>query len=381
MLSVDSGIDCLTIPRLRKRADGSYTSRSMNLDLSSLVELRSEAIGASLRAFDPDLFIVDKKARGALGELDPVLRWLRERGKARIVLGLRDVLDCPEAVAREWEEEDSCAAIREYYDAVWVYGDRAVHDLASELRLPAAIGQRFHYTGYFDQRVRLSRTGKEARDLLAEAGVNDNPFVLCLVGGGEDGMPLAESFARAELPRGMHGVVVMGPFMPAPFRRALHDLAAARPRLHVLDFVHEPTPLIAAAARVISMGGYCTFTELVSLEKPALIVPRVHPRREQLIRAERFAELGLVDYLRPDRLTPATLTGWLAGNTRVGQGARNRIDLGGLERLPQMAEALLKQNSPAQSKPGAIVPFPRRSGEGWMSGPTIPSNLEQAERL
>ena len=49
------------------------------------------------------------------------------------------------------------------------------------------------------------------------------------------------------------------------------------------------------------MGGYNTYCEILSFDKPALIVPRVRPREEQLIRARRAAELGLVEMLLPER--------------------------------------------------------------------------------
>jgi predicted glycosyltransferase len=45
------------------------------------------------------------------------------------------------------------------------------------------------------------------------------------------------------------------------------------------------------------MGGYNTFCEILSFDKPALILPRTVPRLEQFIRAQRAAELGLVAML------------------------------------------------------------------------------------
>jgi len=48
------------------------------------------------------------------------------------------------------------------------------------------------------------------------------------------------------------------------------------------------------------MGGYNTFCEVLSLNKPALIIPRSVPRLEQSIRARRAADLGLVSMLEPD---------------------------------------------------------------------------------
>ena len=58
--------------------------------------------------------------------------------------------------------------------------------------------------------------------------------------------------------------------------------------------------LIASSKAVVAMGGYNTFCEILSFDKPALIVPRTTPREEQLLRAERAAELGMIDMLLPD---------------------------------------------------------------------------------
>lgn len=52
------------------------------------------------------------------------------------------------------------------------------------------------------------------------------------------------------------------------------------------------------------MGGYNTVSELLSLRRPALIVPRVVPRQEQLIRAQALSRRGLVRMLHPGELTP-----------------------------------------------------------------------------
>jgi predicted glycosyltransferase len=66
----------------------------------------------------------------------------------------------------------------------------------------------------------------------------------------------------------------------------------------------------------------------------------VQPRREQLVRAERLADLGLIDLLHPDRVNPRTLTEWLAQDG-VAPRIRARVDLNGLARLPQLLEEAL----------------------------------------
>ncbi|MGL4442149.1 MAG: glycosyltransferase, partial [Alsobacter sp.] len=55
--------------------------------------------------------------------------------------------------------------------------------------------------------------------------------------------------------------------------------------------------LMKKATAIVAMGGYNTFCEILSLDKPALIVPRKRPRLEQAIRASCAERLGLVHQL------------------------------------------------------------------------------------
>jgi predicted glycosyltransferase len=149
------GVDCLTLPALRKVGNGHYQSRSLGVGIGEIIALRAGTIRAALEAFEPDVLIADNVPRGARGELDAALDYLRRETDARCVLGLRDVLDDPETVRSEWERAGNEEVIRDYYDAVWVYGDRAVNDLARAYRFSPGLSAKVSYTGYFDQRKRL----------------------------------------------------------------------------------------------------------------------------------------------------------------------------------------------------------------------------------
>src|SRR5687767_9592448 len=129
------GVDCFTLPSLKKVCDGAYEPRRLAVSERQLLEMRSAAIRAAVEAFAPDLFIVDKLPRGVVGELVGVLEELKRRragGRTRCVLGLRDVLDAPEATRREWSDARNDLAVEEYYDAVWIYGDPAVFNAVRE---------------------------------------------------------------------------------------------------------------------------------------------------------------------------------------------------------------------------------------------------------
>src|SRR3989441_404266 len=138
--------------------------------------------------------------------------------------------------------------------------------------------------------------------------------------------------------------------MPVGVRRRLMRSVASNPRRRVVSFVHEPTRLVRRADRVVAMGGYNTVYEVLSFAKPALIVPRVTPRQEQLIRAERLQALGLLDVLHPEALSAAALSTWLARGLAPVRPARERIDFNGLSRVPQLVEELLGLRPPLRPR-------------------------------
>lgn len=328
-------VDCLTVPSLSKSSAGRYQSRSLSLSLRELCALRSRTIASAAQSFAPDVFITDKEPRGVAGELTPTLESLAARGRTRFVLGLRDVLDEPATIRREWRTAGHEATIREYYSAVWVYGDPTVYDLAAEYALSAEVRAKIIYTGYLDACERLRPC------LKGEDDKPEMPFTLCTVGGGQDGARLAEAFAASELPEGRRGVIVTGPYMPPDARGRLAARAeASAGRLQVHEFVREPCRLMRQAERVVAMGGYNTVTEVLAFERPALIVPRVVPRREQFIRAERLRGMGLLEVLHPDAVTPGTVTDWVR-RPAAAPRVRGRIDLNGTSRLGGLLRATL----------------------------------------
>ncbi len=365
-----AGTDFLTLPALAKGENGQYRARRWAMSLKELLCLRSQTIAASLRGFAPDVMIVDKVPRGAGGELDQALRVLHAEGCTRFVLGLRDILDAPETVRHEWKEAEAEEAIRSFYDAVWVYGDPRVFDPVAEYQFSPKVAGMASYTGY------LARPEPAGLAALSESGVfpalgedskRTSPssgrsrageippaeIILCLVGGGQDGSQLAEAFADTEFPPGTVGVILTGPFMPQQVQNRLKRQAQKNRRLRVLGFVTDSDLLLRRASRVVAMGGYNTVCEILASKKPALIVPRVSPRQEQLIRAERMRHLGLVEMLHPDDLNAAVLRKWChSPHPSAGRsGLQPPIDLDGLHRLPRLLQRLLDGPRGSPSRP------------------------------
>jgi predicted glycosyltransferase len=327
-----AGIDCLTLPSFQKHENGSYSTRNLGISAKDVLDVRSQTILAAIQSYKPDLLIADKIPSGAGGELLPALEWLRQHTTCRCILGLREILDSADEVIRDWHETSAFDIIRRYFGSIWIYGDRTVYDAIEEYEFPLDIGERVTFTGYLDTRIRLAN---HPRDVCAV----DQPYVLCTVGGGQDGKQLPLTFIEATRKTGRTAVLLTGPLMPESARSQVAAAAENVPSLKVIDFADEGDAFVKHASHVVSMGGYNTLAAILSHNKPALIVPRVTPREEQLIRANRLAELGLVDALHPRDLTADSIVQWLDRTTPNASHPATQIDMGGLNRIGELVQA------------------------------------------
>jgi len=341
--SLPDRTDCLTLPRWSKSSQGAYSSGQLDVAGSELAELRATSIRSALEVYSPDLLLVDKAPSGTGHELIPALEMLSRKGKTKIVLGLRDILDSPEVVSKEWFDSDNQNSINRYFDAVWIYGDPSLFDAVSEYSLPSSIADKLTYTGYLDQTARITGEHTETRQIL-NAIPGDCSITACLVGGGQDGTALARAFIEAMPDYGTTGVLVAGPFMPAAARQSLAEQASRRTNVHVVDFLPEADLLIERADRVIAMAGYNTVCSLLSFNKPALLIPRTKPRCEQLLRAQKLANCGLVDMLLPNRVDAKSLRSWLLSPLRQRPEIGGRLRFDGLANVCRLTHDLVSKS-------------------------------------
>ncbi len=288
-------VDFVRVPGVVKLRNGEYTSLSLHLDLEDTLNLRGSIIKHTAGVFDPDVFIVDKEPTGLRGEVRETLEVLKARG-TRLVLGLRDVMDDPDVLAQEWRTKNALPVLKELYDEIWIYGLPQIWDPLEGIELGDDLRRKAVFTGYLPRRVGTVQP-------LPSSEIVRRPFLLVTPGGGGDGDNLVDWVLTAYesdplLP--YPALIVLGPFMQ-PERRADFAARAARlERVDVITFEPRLESLMVAAAGVVAMGGYNTFCEILSLNKRAVIVPREVPRREQIIRATRAEELGLVSVLLDD---------------------------------------------------------------------------------
>ncbi|CAM5763085.1 glycosyltransferase family protein [Bosea minatitlanensis] len=288
-----AGVDYVRIPGIEKQSDGHYGPHHLNLDLDGTIRLRTDIIERTVLSFDPDVAIVDKEPIGLRGELKPALDILRRRG-ARIVLGLRDVLDEPAKLLEEWRHSGALDALDTIYDDIFVYGLESVYNPLLGLPNQHRFSAKTRYLGY------LKRAVPSPMPPNRYPRITKQPFILVTPGGGGDGAGVIDwviSAYEADPTIALPALIVFGPFMSREKRKEFAERIARNPKLEGLGFEPRLELLMNRAHCVVAMGGYNTFCEILSFDKPALIVPRVRPRLEQAIRAGRAEELGLIDVL------------------------------------------------------------------------------------
>ena len=299
--------DTMKIPTIVTSGGEGTRPPTLDIGVAEIASLRGELVRRVLELFEPDVFLVDNFPLGTRLELLPALRETR-RLSTRTVLGLRDVVDPPEKVRRDWGRDGLFEIIERYYDHIVIYGMREILDATEAYGLSAEIAAKLSYCGYVTDSRPAPRDPEQVR---AELGVKPGYF-LATVGGGGDGRPLLEAFLAAldRFPN-RPTLVTTGEFMSAQDREAVISAAKKRDRVIVRNHIDDLPSAMAAADLVVTMGGYNTSAEILAVNARAVVVPRYwrsgeHGAKgksgfdaEQLTRTEGLARFGAVEMVDP----------------------------------------------------------------------------------
>ncbi len=318
----DRGFAVVRVPPLLKDPDGSY--RHPQRRFEDVLAQRAWVFNAAVERIAPHVVLVDRHPYGIGGELRVGLERAR-RGGARLVIGLRDVLDEPVQVRAElngagWD------GVGELFDAVLIYGERALCDHEREYGLALTP----HYCG-----------------LVAPDPAPPSPRIprqlVIAAGGGADGSATFElGLGLLALRPRWRAVALAGPFA----NQWLGAHGAVTDRVQILQNVHGCAPYFASASARVQMAGYNSSAEaLVGGVRP-ILVPRRNPRREQAIRASRLAAMGLADVV--DEAARPEEVAWLLDRPRhldADTVARAGLRLDGAQRAAERLMALATEAS------------------------------------
>ena len=350
-LRLPIGLDYIKLPCLGRDQHGNMSVKFLKSDLDETLKLRGELIRTATANFQPDILLVDKKPNGLWGELQPTLDYLQNYlTTTRLVLLLRDVLDSPAATIAQWQRDNYYTLAETLYDQIWIVGSPDIFDAPTAYEFSPLLKAKTRFMGY----IRRSAGLRSPTEIRQSFGITPTePLVLVTSGGGADGFRLVDTYLQSLSEHGSESpyisVIVGGPEMSAVDRHKLLPRIHHRDDCHWLEFTDDLASYMTAANVVVSMGGYNTIGEIVSLKRRAVVVPRIHPVEEQWIRAERMAELGLFTTIHPDKLTPVLLTQAICQELAIQP---SRTDYGlDLNASPRITDAMLNLLGEARPSP------------------------------
>lgn len=329
---VPPGIEVVQLPPIRKVGRyQAWAPREHQASIDDVVRARAQLLLAVVRRLRPNLLVADHMPAGPDGELMPALAELRAIG-GHAVAGFRDIVDEPEFVRELWSETEIYDVLRDYYDAICVYGTPEVIDFEADYGLEGPLAERLRYVGYL---------GVQAA--VGSRPSNGSPMVVASSGGGVDGAALLHAFiSAAELigPVLSSRMVVSGPLLANDELESLRDHARVA-GIEIRRFESELDEWIVRSDLVVMMPGYNSTCELLSGAARAIVVPRDGPSQEQRIRADALTRWKRAVNLEPLELDPRRLAAAIERALDEARPcARAPAPLDGLDRAVDLFEAV-----------------------------------------
>jgi len=294
--------DYIKLPCLARDQAGHYDVKQLDIEFENVVSLRAQTIKIAIQNFNPDLVLVDKKPCGVANELIPALQATDNPvSKTKWGLLLRDILDAPEVTQKIWRKHAYSQIIERYYAKILVVGSANIFDICHEYALPKQLHKITGFCGYLHKNI---STPPEKLSRIKHS--DEQKTVLVTPGGGEDGYQLIKHYLNGlrqqPLPDGYKSLIITGPEMSVDQQMRIQATASQLTAVEVKIFTANLLAYMAESSLIVSMAGYNTVCEILSLNKPAVVVPRHKPVKEQLIRAERFAKRGLLRFIHPEQV-------------------------------------------------------------------------------
>jgi predicted glycosyltransferase len=337
LLTQGHSIDYIKLPALEKAGDGTYRSKLLGLDPEQMINCRKSLLLETVRGYRPHLVLVDKAPLGVCAELVPTLEWMKSNlPEAPRIFGMRDIEDEPEITRRRWTRDGVYDALENLYDRIWVYGAQSAFDVVRQYGLSPTVESKLTYVGY------VGRSG--CQHTAADRPTPTSKTVVVTVGGGTDGSNILRTYleaaARSVAAAGYRSVVIGGPDLPHEARSELKLLAQATAGVDWLDFEPCMNCRIREADMIVCMGGYNTLCEVTAQGKPALVIPRIRPRLEQKMRAQRWQERGLLRMVPESEFSPAGLAAMTMSMLTESWKPSERLQLDGLEHVMEQFRGL-----------------------------------------
>lgn len=278
-------------------------------------------------------------------ELIPLVEHIKKASpETKIVCSLRDV------IGKESEPEETeivCNLMNRYFDLLLFHADAQFQRFSETFSRYQDINVPVIHTGFVTQSLKENIT--DIQELWGEINP-ETVKILVSVGGGRIGYELLAAVIKASsiLAKVTPHIIKIftGPFMPEAKVLQLKQAVEHQVNIHVETYTNQLLAYMQTADISLSLSGYNTTMNILSTGVRAIMVPIGHENQdqEQLIRTQKLAQLGIVNYIQPQNLTASKLA-----ETIIACFTKERVldtspifDMNGAEKTAVFLKSFLK---------------------------------------
>ena len=324
---------------------GKFTVGDSPFSVEEVKEARKNMLIAECDRIKPDCLITEFFPFGRhklLFELIPLVEHIRTTSPTtKIVSSLRDVIG---KESDSEEEKKICYLMNRYFDLLLFHADTRFQTFSDSFARYKEIAAEVVHTGFVTQLPKFTSTN--ANELWREASL-DTVKIVASIGGGRIGYEVLETLigASAILSQKLSHVIKIftGSFMSADKVAELKKLASDRDNIQIETYTPQLLDYMQTADLSVSLGGYNTTMNILSTGVRAIVVPIGHEfqDKEQLHRAQKLEQLGIVNSIHPQDLSPLNLSEKIINCLHKKSSKLQKFDLKGAENTANFLKSFL----------------------------------------
>lgn len=305
--------------------------------LSDCFDERRSILDKWINKIVPDIIITEHFPFGLLFEKE-VLHILdialKINPNIKNVCSVRDIIESSNGGLKD---NYTCTLINKYYDLVLVHGDGAFASLSTSFPRINGINIPVVQTGYI------------VRPIPIKNNENSIPTILTSVAGGRIGTELLDAMIESHLmvkDKKEHRLVLFSGAFQKDFSILKEKVSALKSDSIVINKFDSRKYLkyLSNASLIISLGGYNSLIESVSIKKTLLIYNRkfAGSNKEQDLRIKLFEKHGLLKVISSDDLQKEKLTRLILEKFEPHEAPKIEVATNGVQNSRKQLLKLLK---------------------------------------
>jgi predicted glycosyltransferase len=324
-------INFIQLPAIYKEEDSPFlTPINKSTSIEQCFKDRKKIINFNIEQIKPEILITEHFPFGLLFEnevIDLMNEVKKHNNNVKIVSSVRDIIDSSNGGKRDGY---ICEIINKWFDLILVHGDLKFTGLSHS------------FSKINEIKVKIIHTGYIVRHIQRETSQKNSVLILVAVAGGRMGTELLDAAINSHLTirdKLKHRLVLFsGAFQEdlIKLNKKISTINSSEIELHEFN---SQTYLnyLSEATLVLSLGGYNSIIESLSLKKRMLVYKRGFKggNEEQDLRIDFFEKNGNLNVITPNDLTTEKLSKLILQKITDTKESHIELDFNGIKNSKQ----------------------------------------------